>query len=114
MMRAETAGGRVIDPSTDRRSQQRQTSALKVRFWKHGHAEPFEGVSANLSAGGIFIASPDSQPEGSRLVVRFLEPSVGFVAEAEVIHSEESGMGIRFLPIEELMEGLLAAVESKT
>ncbi len=99
----------TTEPTTDRRYDQRQPRALKIRFWKHGRAEPFEGVSANLSTGGIFIASPDSQPVGCRLVVRFLEPEVGFVAEAEVIHSEESGMGIRFVSIEELMEGLLAA-----
>ena len=98
-----------FDPSTERRSDPRQQRALKIRFWKHGRAEPFEGVSANLSAGGIFIATPDSQPVGCRLVVRFLEPEVGFVAEAEVIHSEDSGMGIRFLSIDELMEGLMAA-----
>ncbi len=102
-------GETLIEPSTERRSEQRQARALKVRFWRHGRAEPFEGVSANLSAGGIFIASPESQPVGCRLVVRFLEPEVGFVAEAEVIHSEDSGMGIRFLAIDELMEGLLAA-----
>ena len=102
------------EPSTERRGDPRQSQALKVRFWKHGRAEPFEGVSANLSAGGIFIASPDSQPVGCRLVVRFLEPEVGFVAEAEVIHSEDSGMGIRFLSIDELMEGLLSAAHPET
>lgn len=97
-----------MEPSTERRHE-RRARALKVRFWRHGCAEPFDGVSANLSPGGIFIASPDSQPVGSRLVVRFLEPEAGFVAEAVVIHSEDSGMGIRFLSIEDLVDRLLAA-----
>ena len=105
-------GGPVIEPSSERRNERRQTRALKVRFWKHGNAEPFEGVSANLSAGGIFVATSDSQSIGSRVVVRFLEPHVGFVAEAVVIHSEDSGMGIRFLSIDELMVPLLDAAKA--
>lgn len=111
-MEDQPTGGAVIEPSSERRHEPRQPRALKVRFWKHGNAEPYEGVSANLSAGGIFVATPDPQPIGSRVVVRFLEPHVGFVAEAVVIHSEDSGMGIRFLSIEELMAQLLESAEA--
>ncbi len=95
---------------TDLRSERRHRrleGRYKVAFRRPENPIPFKGVATNVSAGGMFLASPDSQPRGSWLEIRFDEPGKEFVVEAEVVHSVESGMGIRFVPINELLSQLV-------
>ena len=96
----------MADLRSERRHR-RLDGKYKVVFRRPENPIPFRGVATNLSTGGMFLASPDSQPLGSRLEIRFDESGKEFVAQGEVVHSVESGMGIRFVPIRELLSQLV-------
>lgn len=93
------------EPRSDRQHR-RFARQFEVVFRRHGESMPFKGSATNVSAGGIFLASPNSQPLGTRLEIRFTGEH-GFVVEGEVVHSIETGMGVRFLSIKELVAQLV-------
>lgn len=93
------------DPRSDRQHR-RFARQFEVVFHRRGESMPYKGSATNVSAGGIFLASPNSQPLGTWLEIRFMGDH-GFVAEGEVVHSVPTGMGIRFLTINELVAQLV-------
>jgi hypothetical protein len=68
---------------------------------------------------GMFIATQNPYPPGTRLRVEVLEGQRGFVIEGVVAHARkirgelmrltQPGMGVRFLSIEELIRELIPA-----
>jgi Tfp pilus assembly protein PilZ len=103
----------------DRRKTQRRVRRIPVRFWKQGEQEPRNGYMTNVSATGIFVNTNHPLPGGTRIRVEVLDPQLGFVVEGRVAHAMKvapalqqvrpSGMGIRFVPLEELVGALFRA-----
>jgi hypothetical protein len=89
---------------------------VPVRFWKRGEAEPRQGYITNVSPSGVFVHSGNPFPRGTRVRLEVLDPDVGFVVEGLVAHAlkapptlqqvKPSGMGIRFLQVQELVSRL--------
>jgi hypothetical protein len=105
---------------TNRREHPRLPRRIQVRFWRRGKPEEtFHGFTSDLSARGAHIVTPTPLGTNSRIRVEMLTEHGGFVAEAVVrrssrVHRElqavrSSGMGVRFLGIEELIRELLPA-----
>lgn len=86
---------------------------LAVRIWRSGDDKPSVGHTVNVSPGGMFIGTSRPPRSGERVRVEVVDPQKGFVVEAVVTHShdvapelrkiQEPGMGVRFLPPEELV-----------
>ena len=100
-----------------RRRNARRPRRLQVQFWKRGETQAYPGYTTNISITGMFLATNSPQPPGTRLRVEILEGERGFVAEGVVAHARKTrgdmtrisqpGMGIRFLPVEELVRELI-------
>lgn len=100
----------------DRRLLGRWARRLMVRFWQPGEERPHVGHTVNLSQGGMYVGTDRPLSSGSRVRVEVLDPEKGFVVEGTVAHSHrvapelrkirESGMGVRFLGPQELIEPL--------
>ena len=101
----------------ERRKATRYPRRLQVRYWALGEPEPFTGYSANISATGMFVGTASPLPPGTRVRVEILDPERGFVVEGIVAHAAKispilqkirtSGMGVRFLRVEELVKALM-------
>lgn len=97
----------------NRRSSPRTFRRLSVRFGRKGETQTFSGQTTDLSTGGMFILTPHPFPSGTRVRVEIGEGPRGFVIEGVVAHAHRlapelralgrSGMGIRFLTLEELL-----------
>jgi Tfp pilus assembly protein PilZ len=97
----------------NRRSSPRSFRRLSVRFGRKGETQTFSGQTTDLSTGGMFVLTPHPFPSGTRVRVEIGEGARGFVIEGVVAHAHRlapelralgrSGMGIRFLTIEELL-----------
>ncbi len=91
---------------------------MQVRFWKLGDGQALSGYSHNLSSTGMFIATSTPLPVGQRVRVELVDSRQGFMIEGVVAHAAKvapalqslraTGMGVRFLPPEELVERILA------
>lgn len=102
----------------EKRHDRRRARRMQVRFWKLGEADALSGYSHNLSSTGMFIATSTPLPVGQRVRVELVNPRDGFVIEGVVAHAAKvapalqslraTGMGVRFLPPEELVERVLA------
>jgi hypothetical protein len=100
-----------------RRNAVRRPRRLSVRFWKRGETASFVGHTTNISTTGMFLATNSPAPSGARVRIEVVERDRGFVVEGVVAHARkvrpelakisESGMGIRFLTIGELVSELL-------
>src|SRR4030095_12740022 len=72
--------------------------------------------TTNISPTGMFIGTPSPLGKGARLRVEVLDTQRGFIVEAEVPHPPKppptlqqvkpSGMGIRFIQVDELIAEL--------
>lgn len=102
----------------DRRRFRRWPRQLDVRLWKHGEeGQASRAISTNISRTGIFVRTQTVLPSGTRLRLEVMHGSRGFLAEGVVMRALKtpthlqsvmpSGMGIRFLRSEELIEELL-------
>jgi Tfp pilus assembly protein PilZ len=105
----------------DRRRDERRIKRIPVRFRERGAAgargEPRRGYATNISAGGMYIATGTPSTSRTRLRIEIGEPPDDFAVEGVVAHSKRlapelrmlglAGMGIRFLPVQELVSELL-------
>jgi Tfp pilus assembly protein PilZ len=105
----------------DRRRFRRWPRQLDVRVWKHGdEAQANRAVSTNVSRTGIFVRTQLVLPSGTRVRLEILHSARSFVSEGVVMRALKtpshlqsvmpSGMGIRFLTTEELLEELLPGI----
>ena len=100
----------------DRRNRQRRARRVQVQFWRRGDSHPTSGYTTNISPTGMFIGSSAPLPLGTRVRIEVLDAENGFMIEGLVVHSIRvptqyqqvrlSGMGIRFLKVEELVGSL--------
>jgi Tfp pilus assembly protein PilZ len=105
----------------DRRRFRRWPRQLDVRVWKQGEeGQTSRAISTNVSRTGIFVRTQLVLPSGTRVRLEVFHSSRSFVAEGVVMRALKtpshlqsvmpSGMGIRFLRTEELIEELLPGV----
>ena len=106
---ARTPDDRPVAPGPETRQFERHDFQLEVSA-QNGH-QFFTGFSENISAGGLFVATHDVQPLGSRFGVTFKVPELDrtFTARCEVRwirpHHAGSGgtmpgMGVRFIDMD--------------
>lgn len=109
--------------SADRRENARRPRRIPVKFWKRGDETAHTGFTTNISTSGAFISTRNLVPKGARLRIEFCDSRAGFMAEAEVaraIRTEPAlqqvmptGLGVRFLGVEELVAELFPSVPSQ-
>lgn len=97
---------------------------LKVRFWPRGSEEEVhQGLTADISLGGVFIRTRELQKPGTRLTLRVGEEDESFVVEGVVARAVQTppalqsvrptGIGVRFLSVEELVDEILPRVSAR-
>jgi hypothetical protein len=105
----------------DRRRSRRWPRQLDVRFWKRGEeGQATHAVSTNVSRTGIFLRTQQVLPNGTRLRLEVSCAGRSFLSEGVVMRALKtpshlqaampSGMGVRFLHVEELLEDLLPGI----
>ena len=82
------------------------------------------GYTTNISMTGMFVATNSPMPPGARVRVEVVDRDRGFMVEGVVAHARkiradlarvtQSGMGVRFLSVEELVRELIPAAYGKT
>lgn len=92
---------------------------MQVQFWKRGEPHAYPGYTTNISLTGMFVATRNPLPPGTRLRVEILEGDRGFMVEGVVAHARvvrgelmrltQPGMGVRFLSVEDLVRELVPA-----
>jgi Tfp pilus assembly protein PilZ len=104
---------------TQSRTHPRFQRHVQVRFRPRHENKTFAGFTTNLSRAGMFIKTNFPSPIGSRLHIEVEDGRGGFSVEGAVVHAYKvspaleklrpSGMGVRFLPVDELVTTLLPA-----
>lgn len=99
----------VQDSQSDRRESVRVPARLRVGFDSLGEIR--ESLMTNVSRGGLFIATPDPLPLGTRLRLQIrieetgevmdLEGEVASLNSGPGLLTEELGMGIKFTRLSE-------------
>lgn len=107
-----------------RRRAARRARRVQVHFWKHGEPTSYVGYTTNISMTGMFIATNSPVPPASRIRVEVVDRDRGFMVEGVVAHARkvrsemarisQSGMGVRFLSVEELVRELIPAAYGQT
>jgi hypothetical protein len=102
---------------TSRRRAVRRPRRVQVHFWRQGDPATYVGYTTNISLTGMFIATNNPVPSGSRIRVEVIDRDRGFMVEGLVAHARkmqpemarlnQSGMGVRFLSVEELVRELM-------
>jgi Tfp pilus assembly protein PilZ len=97
----------------------RRPRRVQVHFWRQGDPTPYIGYTANISLTGMFIVTNTPISAGSRIRVELVDRERGFMMEGVVAHARkmapalarlnQSGMGVRFLTVEELVRELIPA-----
>jgi hypothetical protein len=82
------------------------------------------GYTTNISMTGMFIATNSPMPPAARIRVEVVDRDRGFMVEGVVAHARkirgelarvsQSGMGLRFLSVEELVRELIPAAYGQT
>lgn len=100
-----------------RRRAVRRARRVQVHFWKRGEPTTYTGYTTNISMTGMFIATNSPVPQGSRIRIEVVDQDRGFMVEGVVAHARKmrsdlarlnhSGMGVRFLSVEELVRELI-------
>lgn len=100
----------------DRRDNQRRARRVQVAFWKRGETHPYNGYTTNISPTGMYIGTPSPLGKGARIRIEVIDVQRGFIVEAEVAHAlktpatlqqvKPSGMGVRFMQVDELVAEL--------
>jgi len=109
---------------SSRRRAVRRPRRVQVQFWKRGETRASPGYTTNISTTGMFLATNSPLPPGTRVRVEVLEGDRGFIVEGVVAHARkmpaellrlsQSGMGIRFLSVEELVRELIPVVPGES
>lgn len=104
---------------SSRRRAIRRPRRVQVHFWRQGDPISYIGYTTNISLTGMFIATNSPVSSGSRVRVEVVDRDRGFMVEGVVAHARksppelarlsQSGMGIRFLSVEELVRELMPA-----
>lgn len=110
--------------SMSRRRAVRRPRRVQVHFWKKGEPTSYVGYTTNISMTGMFVATNSPLPPGSRLRVEIVDRDRGFMVEGVVAHARkvrgdlarisQSGMGVRFLNVEELIRELIPTAYGET
>jgi PilZ domain len=97
----------------------RRPRRVQVHFWRQGDPAPYIGYTANISLTGMFIVTNTPLASGSRIRVEVVDRERGFMIEGVVAHARkmapalarlnQSGMGVRFLAVDELVRELIPA-----
>jgi hypothetical protein len=97
---------------------------VQVSFWRRGDPISYIGYTTNISITGMFIATNSPVPGGSRIRVEVVDRDRGFMVEGVVAHARKlrgdmtrvslSGMGVRFLTVEELVRELIPSAVGST
>ena len=99
--------------------RQHERKELEVEVGLLADCQFYTGFAQNISSGGLFIATHDALPVGSRFEVSFKVPGVSpvFQTECEVrwvrsydggrLNDLSPGMGVRFLSLEPLEAELI-------
>jgi hypothetical protein len=105
-----------MESQMSRRRSVRRPRRVSVQFWRQGDPHPYPGFTTNISMTGMFIGTRSPCPSGTRVRIEVIGER-GFMIEGMVAHARkirgelaqiaQSGMGIRFLAVEELMRELL-------
>ncbi|HEV7784797.1 MAG TPA: PilZ domain-containing protein, partial [Thermoanaerobaculia bacterium] len=100
-----------------RRRAVRRPRRVQVSFWRRGDATAYIGYTTNISVTGMFVATNSPMAGGSRIRVEVVDRDRGFMVEGVVAHARKfhvdlarvslSGMGVRFLTVEELVRELI-------
>lgn len=100
-----------------RRRAARRARRLQVHFWKQGETHAYPGYTTNLSTTGMFIATTSPFPQGTRVRIEIMDRGRSFMLEGLVAHARkirgelmrisQTGMGVRFLTVEELVRELI-------
>jgi hypothetical protein len=100
-----------------RRTAERHSRRIEVRFWRHGHDQPHSGFTIDLSKTGMFLGTSMALEPGERLRIEAVDRDRGFVVEGQVArvhrvatalrHVQQPGVGVRFLGPGELVANLL-------
>jgi uncharacterized protein (TIGR02266 family) len=105
--RSKRPGGKSSIPPNDRRQQQRVELAVEVGL--RSESNFYTGFSGDISEGGVFIATYNLLPQGSRVEVSFGLPGGHEIVTAAEVRwifdpidiNEQPGMGVRFLSLTE-------------
>ena len=107
-----------------RRRAARRARRVQVHFWKQGEPTSYVGYPTNISMTGMFIATISPMPPAARVRVEVIDRDRGFMVEGIVAHARkirgelarvsQSGMGVRFLSVEELVRELIPAAYGQT
>ncbi|HEV2851990.1 MAG TPA: PilZ domain-containing protein [Thermoanaerobaculia bacterium] len=107
-----------------RRRAVRRPRRVQVHFWKQGEPTSYVGYTTNISMTGMFIATNSPMPPASRIRIEVIDRDRGFMVEGIVAHARkirgelarvsQSGMGVRFLSVEELVRELIPAAYGQT
>src|SRR3954454_3475634 len=102
-----------------RRRAVRRPRRVQVNFWCQGDPKPHVGYTTNISMTGMFVATSSPFATGSRIRVELVDRDRAFMVEGIVAHARrlqleivrlnQSGMGVRFLTVEELVRELIPA-----
>lgn len=90
-----------------------------MNFWCQGDPKPHVGYTTNISMTGMFVATNSPFAPGARIRVELVDRDRAFMVEGVVAHARrlqlelvrlsQSGMGVRFLTVEELVRELIPA-----
>lgn len=101
----------------NQRTTPRYSRHLQVRFRPRDEDRSYAGYTTNISRSGMFIKTNFPCAPGARVRIEVNAPDDHFTVEGRVVHAAKvapslekirpSGMGVRFLPAEELVGDLL-------
>lgn len=107
-----------------RRRAVRRPRRVQVHFWRQGDPTSYVGYTTNISLTGMYIATNNPVQSGSRIRVEVVDRDRGFMVEGVVAHARkmqmelarlgQSGMGVRFLTVEDLVRELIPSGISGT
>lgn len=90
-----------------------------MRFWRRGDPQAHSAFTTNISRTGLFLGSASALQSGERLRLEIVDPERGFYVEGRVArvhrvslalrHVEQPGVGVCFLPPDELIDEFLPA-----
>ena len=107
-----------------RRTSERHSRRVEVRFWRRGNPQPHSGYTIDVSKSGMFLGTSVQLEPGERVRLEVLDHDKGFIIEGQVArihrvalalrHLEQPGVGIRFLVPAELVAELLQGAKLRT
>ncbi len=107
-----------------RRTAERHSRRVEIKFWRRGNPQPHTGFSIDVSKTGLFLGTSQQLEPDERVRLEFVDRERGFIVEGKVArvhrvalalrHVEQPGVGVRFLSAGEMIAELLGAGRPKT